>query len=89
MNGKLEWLRNKISLHNMQGMLVANPINIKYLTGLEAEGTLLLGRKENFFLTDARYIEEVQSTLTINDGIIVNNISNLTYDDYENFFLFC
>lgn len=89
MNGKLEWLRSKISLHNMQGMLVANPINIKYLTGLEAEGTLLLGRKENFFLTDARYIEEVQSTLTINDGIIVNNISNLTYDDYENFFLFC
>ena len=78
-----------MNLHNLQGMIIANPINIKYLTGLEAEGTLIMGRKENFFLTDARYLEEVQSTLTINDGIIVNNIANLTADDYENFFLFC
>lgn len=89
MNSKIQWLRNKISLLNMQGMIVANPMNIKYLTGLDAEGTLLITRKENFFLTDARYLEEVKSTLTINDGIIVNDIANLTQDDYENFFLFC
>lgn len=89
MNSKIQWLRNKISLLNMQGMIVANPVNIKYLTGLEAEGTLLITRKENFFLTDARYLEEVKSTLTINDGIIVNDIATITQDDYENFFLFC
>lgn len=89
MNSKIKWLRNKISLQNMQGMIVANPANIKYLTGINAEGTLLITRKENFFLTDARYLEEVKSILTINDGIIVNNISNITIDDYENFFLFC
>jgi len=88
-NNKIEWLRNKISIQNMQGMIIANPVNIKYLTGLDAEGTLLITRKENFFLTDARYLEEVKSTLTIDDGIIVNDISNITKDDYENFFLFC
>lgn len=89
MNSKIQWLRNKISLQNMQGMIVSNPVNIKYLTRLDAEGTLLITRKENFFLTDARYLEEVKSTLTINDGIIVNDIANITRDDYENFFLFC
>ena len=89
MNKNIVWLRNKMNMLNLQGMILSNPVNIKYLTGIEAEGVLLITRKENFFITDARYIEEVQSVLTIDDGIIVNNISNLTPDDYENFFLFC
>ena len=89
MNSKIEWLRNKINLQNMQGIIITNPYSIKYLTGLDAEGTLLITRKENFFLTDARYLEEVKSVLTINDGIIVNNTANITKDDYENFFMFC
>ena len=75
-------------MENMQGIIISNPVNIRYLTGLTAEGVLLITRKENFFLTDARYLEEVKSTLTINDEIIVNDISNITRDDYENFFLF-
>ena len=89
MNPKIKWLREKIGMQNMQGIIITNPINIKYLTGLDAEGILLITRKENFFLTDARYLEEVQSTLTINDGIIVNNMANVSKDDYENFFMFC
>lgn len=89
MNNKIKWLRDKISLQNMQGMIISNPKNIKYLTGIDAEGTLLITRKENFFLTDARYTEYAKSVLTINDGIIVNDIRNISRDDYENFFLFC
>ena len=89
MNEKIQWLRNKMSLLNLQGMIVASPSNIKYLTGLDAEGTLLITRKENFFLTDARYIEAVKSTLTIDDGIIVNDVANISLDDYENYFMFC
>ena len=89
MNPKIKWLRDRINMENMQGMIISNPINIRYLTGIQAEGVLLITRKENFYLTDSRYIEEVKSTLTINDGIIVNNIANITRDDYENFFLFC
>ena len=89
MNPKIQWLRNKINMENMQGMIISNPVNIRYLTGLEAEGILIIARKENFFITDARYLEEVKSILTINDGIIVNDIAHITKDDYENFFLFC
>lgn len=89
MNPKIKWLRDKINMDNIQGMIISNPVNIRYLTGITAEGILLITRKENFFITDARYLEEVKSVLTINDGIIVNNISNITSDDYENFFLFC
>ncbi len=89
MNSKIQWLRNKISLQNIQGMIVSNPVNIKYLIGIDAEGILLITRKENFFLTDARYIEQVQSILTINDEIIVNDIADISKDDYENFFMFC
>ena len=89
MNQKIQWLRNKIGMLNMQGIIVSNPINIKYLTGLESEGVLLITRKENNFLTDARYLEDVRATLTIDDEIIVDNIANITPDDYENFFMFC
>ena len=29
MNEKIQWLRNKMSLLNLQGMIVASPSNIK------------------------------------------------------------
>ena len=89
MNPKIQWLRNKLNMEDMQGMIISNPVNIRYLTGIKAEGVLLITRKENFFITDGRFLEEVKSVLTIDDGIIVNNITNISRDDYENFFLFC
>ena len=89
MNPKIQWLRNKMSSLDMQGIIISNPINIKYLTGIDAEGTLLLTRKENIFLTDGRYIEQVHSILTLYDEIIVYDMIGLTKDDYENFFMFC
>ena len=89
MNEKIKWLRNKLLGLNLQGIIISNPINIRYLTNIEAEGILLITRKENIFLTDSRYIEHVNSILTIEDGIVVYNIKDITLDDYENFFLFC
>lgn len=89
MNSKIKWLREKIRGLDMQGMIVSNPINIKYLTGIDAEGVLLITRKENHYITDARYLEEVQSVLTIDDEIIVHNCMNVSEYDYENFFSFC
>ncbi len=89
MNEKLQWLRNKMNSLNLQGMIISNPINIKYLTNIEAEGTLLITRKENIYITDARYIEHVHSTLTLYDEIIVYDIKDVSSDDYENFFMFC
>lgn len=89
MNEKIRWLRNKIKSLNLDAMIVSNPINIKYLTGLEAEGVLILARKENFFITDGRYLEAVNSLLTIEDEIIVEDIKDLSKEDRENLFLFC
>ena len=89
MNPKLQWLRNKMSSLDLQGIIISNPVNIKYLTNIDAEGTLLLTRKENIYITDGRYIEHVHSTLTLFDEIIVYDIHDVSQDDYENFFMFC
>ena len=89
MNTKIKWLREKIKMQNMQAIIISNPYNIKYLTGIEAEGTLIIARKENFFLTDGRYLEAVKSVLTIDDEIVVTDISKMSREDYETFFIFC
>ena len=31
MNPRIKWLRDKISRMNMDGMIVSNPVNIRYL----------------------------------------------------------
>lgn len=74
---------------NLQGMIVSNPVNIRYLTNIQAEGILLVTRKENLFITDGRYIEDVHNTLTLFDEIVVYDVMGLSLDDYENFFMFC
>ena len=57
MNRKMQWLRNKLLSMDLQGMIVSNPVNIRYLTNIQAEGILLVTRKENIFLTDSRYLK--------------------------------
>lgn len=89
MNRKMQWLRNKLLSLNLQGMIVSNPVNIRYLTNIQAEGILLVTRKENLFITDGRYIEDVHNTLTLFDEIVVYDVMGLSLDDYENFFMFC
>ena len=65
MNRKMQWLRNKMLSLDLQGMIVSNPVSIRYLTNIKAEGMLLATRKENIFITDGRYIEDVHNTCTI------------------------
>ena len=89
MNEKIQCLRSKMASMNMEGFIISNPVNIKYLTNLDAEGLLLLTRKENVFITDGRYIDDVNSTLTVYDEIVVYDAKDLSVDDYENFFMFC
>lgn len=89
MNQKMQWLRNKLLSLNLQGMIVSNPVNIRYLTNIQAEGILLVTRKENLFITDGRYIEDVHNTLTLFDEIVVYDVRGLIKEDYENFFMFC
>lgn len=89
MNPRLQTLRNQMVGLKLEGMIVSNPINIKYLTNLDAEGILLVTRKENIFITDGRYIEEVNNIIKIEDEIIISNVSDISLYDYEDFFMFC
>lgn len=89
MNTKIKWLRNKITGLDMQGIIISNPISIKYLTGIDAEGELLITRKENIYITDSRYVEATNATITLDDEIVVYDIKDLSKDDCEAFFLFC
>lgn len=89
MNDRIQALRNKMAGLNIQGMIISNPVNVKYLTGIDAEGILLITRKENVYMTDSRYTEYVNSILTPFDEIIVDDFKNVSKEDYENFFMFC
>lgn len=87
MNIRIKWLRDQLKSMELEGMIVSNPINVKYLTGLEEEGVLIVAPKENVFLTDSRYIESVNNKLTIDDEIIAYDVRNMSKFDYEGFFM--
>lgn len=89
MNEKIRHLREKLKALNLDGMIVSNPVNIKYLCNIDVDGLLLITRKENIFLTYSMYLEMVKSTLTITDEVIVADFRDIDKDEYENFFLFC
>ena len=89
MNEKIRHLREKLKALNLDGMIVSNPVSIKYLCNIEVDGLLLITRKENIFLTYSMYLEMVKSTLTIADEVIVADFRDIGKDEYENFFLFC
>lgn len=89
MNERLRWIRNNLKSQNIQGMIISNPVNIKYLTNIDAEGVLLLTLRENIYITDDRYLEQVRRTLMIDDEIIVTNVREIGIEDYENYFMFC
>ena len=91
MNEKIKELREKLSEVDMDGIIVSNPINIKYLTEIDAdiEGVLLITKKENIYITDARYTERINCILTLEDEIIPYDFKDLDPIDYENMFMFC
>lgn len=89
MNYKIRALREKLKSLNLEGMIVSNPINIRYLTNIQSEGILLITRKENIFLTYTMYLEDVNRTLTIDDEIIVADTRDVSEEESQNFFVFC
>ena len=65
MNEKIRLLRERLRNLKLEGMIVTNPVSIKYLTNIENEGTLLITRKENIFLTYTMFLESVKKTVTV------------------------
>ena len=90
MNDRIRYLREQLYRLNIEGMIISNPTNVKYLTNIDCEsGVLLITRKENIYITYEMYIDEVNNVLTINDEIAVMDYKDITPDEFENFFLFC
>lgn len=49
MNSKIRSLRNQMIAKNIDGMIVSNPVNIRYLTGLTAERNTFINSKRKYF----------------------------------------
>lgn len=60
----LGYVRKKMSVLNLDAYVIFNDINISYLTGVNASDSwLLILPKQAYYLTDARYTEEVNAVL--------------------------
>ncbi len=86
---KIKALREKMMQLEIDGMIIENPVNIFYLTGIQAEGTLIINDKENLFITDGRYIEDLNNSLTIDDEIIALSVHTLEKEEYFKMFENC
>ena len=89
MNLRIANLKNVLKEKEIDGIIINNPINVRYLTGLNVEGFLIINDSENIFITDSRYIEEANNNLTIEDEINLVDVASLSESDYLNFFLNC
>lgn len=89
MNQKIVKIREEMKNMDIQGLIICNPINIKYITGVDSEGEILITDKENIFITDARYIETVKNGITIEDEISIYDAANISEEEYISFFEDC
>ena len=89
MNEKIITLRKNMEMLGIDGLIVNNPNNIKYLLGVNAEGALLINTKENFFITDARYTETAKNQITLDDEVVIFDVANLTDEENIGFFQDC
>ncbi|MFA5098580.1 MAG: aminopeptidase P family N-terminal domain-containing protein, partial [Candidatus Margulisiibacteriota bacterium] len=79
MQSPISRLLNSLSSLNLDAMLVSDPANISYLTGLRSrDAWLLVSRKESFYLTDARYTEEAALGL---HGITLRKIKKPLFEE--------
>lgn len=89
MNPEMKQLRDKLKGLKLDGMIVSNPVNVRYITGLDAEGYLLITPKENVFITDGRFVEQVNNHLTIDSEIVCVDVKTMAQYDYKGFFEGC
>lgn len=48
MNAKIKWLRDKITRMNMDGMIVSNPINIRYLIRSKSRRSFTINKERKY-----------------------------------------
>ncbi|HLR22649.1 MAG TPA: Xaa-Pro peptidase family protein [Pseudogracilibacillus sp.] len=79
---KLTKLRNKLADQDLDGILVTNPYNRRYITGFTGSaGVVLITQNEAIFITDFRYVTQAKEqadgyTIIQHEKSIVEEIAN-------------
>jgi Xaa-Pro aminopeptidase len=89
MNRKIEAIKVELARRNIQGMIISNPENIKYIIGVDCKGELLLTDSNSILIIDKKYIEEVNSKITIDDQISVYENGTVSDREGYDFFEYC
>ncbi|MFA5410307.1 MAG: aminopeptidase P family protein [Candidatus Omnitrophota bacterium] len=64
MNSKIKYLYAKLKQASLDGLLLSSAPNISYLSNLRSRDSyLLVSPKDNVYITDARYTEEIKKNL--------------------------
>ncbi|ENH97444.1 peptidase M24 [Gracilibacillus halophilus YIM-C55.5] len=81
---KVSQLQSQLKTQNIDGVLITNPINRRYMTGFTGtSGIVVISREDAIFITDFRYIEqanqEVSNNFTIKEhkGPIVDTVAEI------------
>lgn len=61
---RLNRLRDLMTQEGCDGLLITDPANMYYLSGFSGEGTLLITEKQQYLVTDSRYIEQADQELS-------------------------
>lgn len=82
MINKLNQLQKLLSSHNIDALLVTNPVNRRYITGFTGTaGIALITQNENVFITDFRYTE--QASKQVNGFTIIEQTKSLEQEIRE------
>lgn len=62
---KVEKLRNLLAEQNVEGILITNPYNLRYMTGFTGTaGVAVISENDAVFITDFRYTEQAAKQIT-------------------------
>ena len=89
MNYRIKKLRENMETDGIDGFIITNPINIKYFTGLDLEGALIINNAENLLITDGRYILQARECITISDEITIYDYLDFSEEDMLNILSNC
>ncbi len=65
MTSRIRQLRNKLAAGRLDGLLVTDPLNVRYLCGYTgSNGAMLVTRETAWFFTDFRYKEQIRTEVT-------------------------
>ncbi len=67
---------NLIKENDIDGFLVTNNTNMKYILGIEIEGYIYINNNKTYIITDSRYTEEVNQIIGDNLDVECINILN-------------